>query len=72
VGKAIDESNMQVIQATEEALRRLQMTDAERNVALETLRYCEQKHEAQQSEAQNRSECSQDAQSPHFTIPLTQ
>lgn len=59
---------MQVIQATEEALRRLQMTDGERNVALETLRYCEQKHEAQQSEAQ----CNSDAPPPQFTNPLTQ
>jgi len=63
---------MQVIQATEEALRRLQMTDGERNVALETLRYCEQKHEAQQSEAQCNLECSQDASPPQFTNPLTQ
>ena len=48
----------------------MRMTDAERNVALETLRYCEQKQEAQQAEAASRPD--QDAAVPQSTEPLTQ
>lgn len=42
---------LQVLLAAEEALRRLQVTNEERNAILETLRYCDQKQQAQSSTA---------------------
>ena len=64
------------MQACEEALRRLDISNAERNAVLETLRYCEQARLAQEIEPKVAQELPNGllAETPATTsnLPLTQ